>query len=337
MAVNPLPPFKDVLTATRKLGYFGSELELRRHTAFQFLPDVLGYLATGVKLKRELERANYDLFLALTAAERAERTGGSLRKPTLATITRTLTLALGPLMSINAMKALPPERRSAYRVLFRGRHHLHKALRRVVVRLAAEERLAVSLDRSFGTSGHAQRYGQAMGPSIVQWHLIAGSDAAIHMDRILMHVAWIDRDLCMFGSKLQNGQQQLVDLAAPHQHPMRTWFDRLLLQTHCRDLPALEKLLAARAVSVPSQSLRHYAAGTQPLRHHRAMDILRGCAPSVDYESERLRFWCARLLTFVQELLQAMPEEFAPNEARARALVHDRLVHLRNQPARRLL
>lgn len=327
--MNGLPSFDEVLRPIRSLSHFGSRLELRRCTSFQFMPDVLVHVATGLSLARELQRKDYTVYRALVAADRASRTATSLRTATMAILKPIFdeVFRVGP--SLESLMQTPPWQRPPYRMLFRGRHRLRKLDRRVLVRTAAEMRLAFSLDRDLGQAGHAQRYADVVGASVAYWHAVVGSDAGIHIDRFLMHVAWIDHDLSRLGEPGCKGST-LVSLAAPAHRPMRNWFDGLLEQTRCKDLVDLEQLLYRRGVSAPHQSLKHWASTTQPLRHHRAMDLVRGCRPHVNYEQERRRYWCARLLTFVQDLACAMLDS-APAEQHVRHLVHRRLIALRTR------
>ena len=294
------------LVPIRPLQRFGEKLELSIG-GLNFQPTVLIAAATGIPFARAIERKDARAFRAMKSV--SESLNGSGRPQERSRRFFDELLAEFPLKWCSSTQMLPsvPAQlwtpwRQLYRVARHSRSGFSPVERQLMARLAAEDRKFWRIEIS-ANGGTSERSLLASEASIQYWeradrHL--GFEAAVRIDRLLTHLAWLDLH------SWPSTRGQLLRLADPSGAPMRYWFDIILDRTGCGTLPQLLKMLARNGVTidnkVPSEDLLGHWSSDELPRDDRLVQMLKGVCSAEAVPALRRLFWAARLVTFVQEV-----------------------------------
>lgn len=327
-----------VLAPVRPLRLFGKRMTVRRGTALSFCPTTVFHAATGLSWMRELEKRDIRAYRALLALQRTEQEGSRMQRGMRQDLARTMAPADAPHgLTPDELFALPEHLANPWRLLFRGvRRQLHRVDRRLLVRLALAERITHSISTTHDPEENARRRRLVFLPSLEYWSTVAVKlpwQAILPLDSALHHLAWLDAEISVSTESWRRGAA-VLSLSNPVKPAMRHWFDGLLHLTGCDDLAEFEKYLAARGVQTRGEILQHgrlkkWASSIELMPNQQAVAILSGCGSQVDAGLELRRFWCARLLAFLGEVVYAFAESAPKEDQDVREALHNRLVQLR--------
>lgn len=327
-----------VLTPIRPLRLFGKRMAMRRGTALSFCPTTVFHAATGLSWMRELEKRDIRTYRALLALQRSEQEGSRMQRATRHDLARAMAPADTPHgLTPEELFALPEHLANPWRLLFRGiRHQLHRLDRRLLTRLALAERTTHLISSADDPEENARRRRLVFLPSLEHWSNVAVKlpwQAILPLDSALHHLAWLDAEIAASNESWRRSDA-VLSLSDPAKPAMRRWFDGLLHRTGCDDLAQFEKYLAARGVQTRGDILQHgrlkkWASATELMPNQQAVAILSGCGPQVDEGLELRRFWCARLLIFLGEVVYSFAESAPTEDQDIREALHNRLVRLR--------
>jgi hypothetical protein len=239
-------------------------------------------------------------------------------------------------LSPQVLFALPEHLANPWRLLFRGlRRQVHRVDRRLLVRFALAERITHLISSTADPEENARRRRLVFLPSLEYWSSLGMKlpwQAILPLDSALHHLAWLDAEFSASrGSARQDAA--ILSLSAPDKPAIRRWFDGILLLTGCDDLVEFEGYLAARGVQARGDSLQHgrlkkSASSVELMPNQQALTILSGCGPQVHKGPELRRFWCARFLAFLGEVVYAFAE-CPPQDEDIREALDKRLKQLR--------
>jgi len=294
------------LLPLRSLQRFGEKLELGIG-GLNFQPHVLIAAATGIPMMRAIERKDARAFRAMKSV--GESLSGSSRPQERSRRFFDELLAEFSLKWCSSTQMLPsiPAKlwtpwRQFYRVARHPRSGFSPLERQLMARFAAEDRRFLRIEIS-ANGGASERSLLASEASIQYWERVdrhVGFEAAVRIDRLLAHLAWLD----LHGWPSTPGQ--LLRLADPSGAPMRHLFDVILNHTGCGAFPQLLKMLARNGVTidnkVPSEDLLGHWSSDELPRDDRLLQMLKGVCSAEAVPALRRLFWAARLLTFIQEV-----------------------------------
>lgn len=286
---------------------------------------------------REIEKRDIRTYRALLALQRAEQAGSEMQRGTREDLARAMAPAEhSAAVSPQVLFALPEHLANPWRLLFRSlRQQLHRVDRRLLVRLALAERITHLISSTQDREENARRRRLVFLPSLEYWSGLGIKlpwQAILPLDSALHHLAWLDAELFATRGTARH-DAAVLSLSSPEKPAIRRWFDGILLLTGCDDLVEFEKYLAARGVQSRGDALQHgrlkkWASSFELMPNQQAVTILSGCGPQVHKGLELRRFWFARFLAFLSEVVYAFADS-VPSDQAIREALDNRLVQLR--------
>ena len=330
--------FERSFVPQRPVVLFGHEVEVRRGTALTFSPLMVFYAASGESLKAKLESDERTLWNVLRAIVRTESSGGKLRPATSKAFARE-SLRNGDFspLTVQLLEELPDSIAAPWRIVFRCRHDLHRAERRMLTRLATADRLAHLITGTKDPAESMRRRQIVFGPGLnywvptglgLPWQCIAPLDAALCV------LGRLEREFTTAMPQVWS-RASITELVATELEPLRAWFGGLLRLTACSGYPQFADFLTVNGYSTKGTEgvnpgrLAKWANGLEPMRAGKAAGMLLACGAPVQPAREMRRFLYARVLTFLVEWACACADS-PPDRQKVQQAVHQRLVQWRD-------